>query len=237
MFYGDSVITPAISVLSAVEGLEVVSPQFESWVIPLTLRSWSALFAVQRTGTAARRQRLRARSCCCGSCRSASWAPCRSRAHPGVLAALSPLHAASFFIAHPAATLTVMALGIPRADGRRGALCRHGPFRRRPIQVAWFWLVMPCLVLNYFGQGAWCWNPAARSAIRSSCWPQNGCNCRWCSLRPRRRSSLRRPSSPARSRSPARRSSSAICRAWTFFTRPRRRRGRSTSRRLTGCCC
>ena len=74
--------------------------------------------------------------------------------HPGVLAALSPLHAASFFVAHPTATLTVMASVFLALTGAEALYADMGHFGRRPIQVAWFWLVMPCLVLNYFGQGS-----------------------------------------------------------------------------------
>ena len=89
MFYGDSVITPAISVLSAVEGLEVVSPQLTSWVIPLTLDDPGGAVRSPAHRHRPRRQRLRARSCCCGSCRSASWAPCRS---PAIRVCWPPCH-------------------------------------------------------------------------------------------------------------------------------------------------
>ena len=153
MFYGDSVITPAISVLSAVEGLEVVSPQFTSWVIPLTLTILVALFAVQRTGTA-RVGSVFGPIMLLWFVSIGGLGALQIARHPGVLAALSPLHAASFFVIHPAATLTVMASVFLALTGAEALYADMGHFGRRPIQVAWFWLVMPCLVLNYFGQGS-----------------------------------------------------------------------------------
>ncbi len=153
MFYGDSVITPAISVLSAVEGLEVVSPQFTSWVIPLTLTILVALFGVQSTGTA-RVGSVFGPIMLLWFVSIGALGALQIARHPGVLAALSPLHAASFFVTHPTATLTVMASVFLAVTGAEALYADMGHFGRRPIQVAWFWLVMPCLVLNYFGQGS-----------------------------------------------------------------------------------
>jgi len=164
MFYGDSVITPAISVLSAVEGLEVVAPQFASWVIPLTLTILVALFAVQRTGTA-RVGSVFGPIMLLWFVSIGVLGALQIARHPGVLAALSPLHAISFFVAHPAATLTVMASVFLALTGGEALYADMGHFGRRPIQVAWFWLVMPCLVLNYFGQGSLVLESAA--AIRN----------------------------------------------------------------------
>ena len=153
MFYGDSVITPAISVLSAVEGLEVVSPHFKGFVIPLTLAVLIVLFAVQRSGTAR-----------VGSVFGpimVLWfgtlgvlGALQIARDPGVLAAIDPVYAVGFFIAHPALTLTVMASVFLAVTGGEALYADMGHFGRRPIQVAWFWLVMPCLLLNYFGQGS-----------------------------------------------------------------------------------
>ena len=153
MFYGDSVITPAISVLSAVEGLEVVSPHFKGFVIPLTLAVLIVLFAVQRSGTAR-----------VGSIFGpimVLWfgtlgvlGALQIARDPGVLAAIDPVFAVGFFIAHPALTLAVMASVFLAVTGGEALYADMGHFGRRPIQVAWFWLVMPCLLLNYFGQGS-----------------------------------------------------------------------------------
>ena len=153
MFYGDSVITPAISVLSAVEGLEVVSPHFKGFVIPLTLAVLIVLFAVQRSGTAR-----------VGSVFGpimVLWfgtlgvlGALQIARDPGVLAAIDPVYAVGFFVAHPALTLTVMASVFLAVTGGEALYADMGHFGRRPIQIAWFWLVMPCLLLNYFGQGS-----------------------------------------------------------------------------------
>jgi KUP system potassium uptake protein len=153
MFYGDSVITPAISVLSAVEGLEVVSPHFKGFVIPLTLAVLIVLFAVQRSGTAR-----------VGSIFGpimVLWfgtlgvlGALQIARDPGVLAAIDPVYAVGFSVAHPALTLTVMASVFLALTGGEALYADMGHFGRRPIQLAWFWLVMPCLLLNYFGQGS-----------------------------------------------------------------------------------
>jgi len=153
MFYGDSVITPAISVLSAVEGLDVVSPQFQHWVIPLTLAVLIGLFALQRFGTG----RI-------GSIFGpvmVLWflvlgvlGALQIARHPMVLQALDPMEAIGYFVHHPAATFGVLAAVFLALTGGEALYADMGHFGRKPIQVAWFWLVMPCLMLNYFGQGS-----------------------------------------------------------------------------------
>jgi KUP system potassium uptake protein len=153
MFYGDSVITPAISVLSAVEGLEVISPQFKAFVLPLTLGILVALFLVQRRGTAS-----------VGGVFGfvmLVWfgtlgvlGLVQILQQPQVLKAIDPVYAFAFLIAHPAQTLTVMAAVFLAVTGGEALYADMGHFGRRPIQLAWVWLVMPCLLLNYFGQGS-----------------------------------------------------------------------------------
>jgi KUP system potassium uptake protein len=153
MFYGDSVITPAISVLSAVEGLTVVSTAFAGWVLPLTLLTLVALFFVQRKGT--------------GKVGTVFgpvmllWfgtigllGVLQIVQHPQVLVALHPLHAIDFALRHPLLTFAVMAAVFLSLTGGEALYADMGHFGRRPIRVAWFWIVMPCLMLNYFGQGA-----------------------------------------------------------------------------------
>jgi len=153
MFYGDSVITPAISVLSAIEGLEVVSPRFKSLVIPLTLAVLIALFALQRSGTA-RVGSLFGPIMVVWFGTIGALGIWQIARHPGVLVAIDPLHAIGFFVDHPAATLAVMASVFLAVTGGEALYADMGHFGRRPIQIAWFWLVMPCLLLNYFGQGS-----------------------------------------------------------------------------------
>ena len=153
MFYGDSAITPAISVLSAVEGLEVISPRFTAFVLPLTLSILIGLFVVQRHGTAR-----------VGSVFGpimvlwfgvlAVLGALQIAREPSVLAALDPLYAVGFIVSHPAVTLTVLAAVFLAVTGGEALYADMGHFGPRPIQRAWFWIVMPSLLLNYFGQGS-----------------------------------------------------------------------------------
>ncbi len=153
MFYGDSVITPAISVLSAVEGLDVISPQFAGAVVPLTIAILIGLFVFQRFGTAR-----------VGSVFGPImivWfvvigllGALQIVRDPSVLAAVDPVHAATYVIAHPRGTLVVVAAVFLAVTGGEALYADMGHFGRQPIRLAWFWLLMPCLLLNYFGQGA-----------------------------------------------------------------------------------
>ena len=153
MFYGDSVITPAISVLSAVEGLEVVSPRFASFVLPLTIAVLVALFAVQRTGTA-RVGGVFGPVMLLWFATLGILGTLQIVRNPAVLIAIDPVYAIGFVAQHPALTLTVLASVFLAVTGGEALYADMGHFGRRPIQVAWFWLVMPCLLLNYFGQGS-----------------------------------------------------------------------------------
>ena len=153
MFYGDSVITPAISVLSAVEGLQVVSPAFAPWVIPLTLAVLVALFAMQNKGAARVGQTF-------GPIMVVWFVVLgvlglvQIVREPQVLLALDPLYAMRYAVAQPLKTFVVMGAVFLALTGAEALYADLGHFGYRPIRIAWFWLVMPCLVLNYFGQGA-----------------------------------------------------------------------------------
>ena len=154
LFYGDGMITPAISVLSAVEGLEVVSPSLDSLVVPIALAILTALFAIQRFGTGAvgrlfgpvmvrlvrgpghRRRRA------------------RSSSTPGVLRALSPTYAVEFFVDHGGTAFVALGSVVLAVTGAEALYADMGHFGRRPIRRAWFFLVFPALTLNYLGQGA-----------------------------------------------------------------------------------
>jgi KUP system potassium uptake protein len=153
MFYGDSVITPAISVLSAVEGLQVVAPQLAPLVVPLTVTILIALFAVQRRGTE-RIGRVFGPVMLAWFAVLGALGAVRIAEHPSVLAALDPLYAIDFAWHAPGKTLAVMAAVFLAVTGSEALYADMGHFGARPIRVAWFWLVMPCLVLNYFGQGS-----------------------------------------------------------------------------------
>jgi KUP system potassium uptake protein len=153
MFYGDAVITPAISVLSAVEGLEVVSPAFERAVLPLTLGILIGLFAMQRHGTA-RMGRVFGPIMLLWFLTLAVLGVIQIAHHPGVLAALEPGYAVRFAMEHPLAAFTVMAAVFLAVTGGEALYADIGHFGVHPIRIAWLWIGMPALVLNYFGQGA-----------------------------------------------------------------------------------
>jgi KUP system potassium uptake protein len=153
MFLGDSVITPAISVLSAVEGLSLVTPAFEHYILPITVVILIALFAVQRRGTA----------------RVASffgpimlvWFVTIAIAgamhildDPHVFAAINPLYAISFVSQHGHIGLITLGAVFLAVTGGEALYADLGHFGRKPIQIAWFGLVLPALLINYFGQGA-----------------------------------------------------------------------------------
>src|SRR6218665_410058 len=153
LFYGDGVITPAISVLSAVEGLEVVSPAFRKAVIPLTLVILFALFAVQKRGTAGIGKFF-------GPI-TLTWFIAIALLgvshiwhHPEILYALSPHHALRFVWNNPGTTFVILGAVVLAVTGAEALYADLGHFGKRPIRLAWFSVVMPALTLNYFGQGA-----------------------------------------------------------------------------------
>ncbi len=152
-FYGDAVITPAISVLSAVEGLKLISPALEHLVIPLAVVIIIGLFLVQSHGT----EKV-----------AAAFGPImvvwfilvavggviHFYDDPSVFWAINPLYGITFLYSHGIIGLTVMGLVFLAVTGAEALYADLGHFGRRPIQQAWLWLVLPSLTLNYFGQGA-----------------------------------------------------------------------------------
>ena len=153
LFYGDGVITPAISVLSAVEGLEVVSPKFKDWVIPLTLVVLFGLFAVQKNGTAGIGKFFGPITLVWFAAIAVLGISHIVR-HPEILQALSPHHALGFMFAHPGTTFIILGAVVLCVTGAEALYADLGHFGKRPIRLAWFSVVMPALTLNYFGQGA-----------------------------------------------------------------------------------
>jgi KUP system potassium uptake protein len=153
LLYADGALTPAISVLSAVEGLEVATPALASWVIPVTLMILVGLFLLQSRGTA----RI-----------GALFGPVmlvwfgtigilglsEIVRHPGVLAAVSPYHAVLFFGEHLGRGFVVLGAVFLVVTGGEALYADLGHFGHRAIQIAWFSVPLPCLLLNYFGQGA-----------------------------------------------------------------------------------
>lgn len=153
LFLGDSMITPAISVLSAVEGLKIIAPSLDQYVIPISLLLISALFAVERFGT--------------GKV-GVVFGPVmvvwffalgllglnEIIHNPVVLAALNPLVAVEFIWHHQIVAIAILGAVVLSVTGGEALYADMGHFGRQPIQRAWLFLVFPCLLLNYFGQGA-----------------------------------------------------------------------------------
>lgn len=153
MFYGDSVITPAISVLSAVEGMKLITPALEHYVVPITIGILVLLFAVQSRGTAKV---------------AAAFGPImiawfgvlalggitHISDDPGVVLALNPAWGMQFLVQHKLIGLVTLGAVFLAVTGGEALYADLGHFGRRPIQIAWLGLVLPALVINYFGQGA-----------------------------------------------------------------------------------
>ncbi|MEO0029985.1 MAG: Low affinity potassium transport system protein kup [Pseudomonadota bacterium] len=161
LFYGDGVITPAISVLSAVEGLEVISPAFKKAVIPLTLIILFGLFAVQKRGTAGIGKFF-------GPITVVWFAAIavlglyHIATQPEILWAVSPHFAVMFMWENPGTTFIILGAVVLCVTGGEALYADMGHFGKKPIRMAWFTVVMPALTLNYFGQGALLLtNPAA----------------------------------------------------------------------------
>jgi KUP system potassium uptake protein len=153
MFLGDSVITPAISVLSAVEGLKLVTTGAEHHVIVITLAILLMLFAVQRRGTASVAAFF-GPIMVVWFVAIATAGAIHIRDNPNVLLAISPYYAFQFILAHGHIGLITLGLVFLAVTGGEALYADLGHFGRRPIQTAWFFLVLPSLLVNYFGQGA-----------------------------------------------------------------------------------
>ncbi len=153
LFYGDGVITPAISVLSAVEGLEVATPAFREYIVPITIAILVALFMFQKRGTATVGVAF-------GPITAlwfvtlAALGVAQIVDNPHVLRALSPRYAVGFLMADPMLGFLSLGAVFLVVTGAEALYADMGHFGRRPIRLAWFGLVLPSLLLNYFGQGA-----------------------------------------------------------------------------------
>ncbi|MBR1193272.1 potassium transporter Kup [Bradyrhizobium sp. AUGA SZCCT0240] len=161
MFIGDSMITPAISVLSAVEGLKLVAPALDHYVVPLTIFILVLLFSVQSSGTARVASAF-------GPVMVVWFATLTTLGlihisdDPTVLQAINPYYAIQFVLSHGMIGLVTLGLVFLAVTGGEALYADLGHFGRKPIQAGWFYLVMPALLINYFGQGALVLaNPAA----------------------------------------------------------------------------
>ena len=153
LFYGDGMITPAISVLSAVEGLEVAAPSLESMVVPITLMIITVLFVIQRFGTAAVGRLFGPVMLLWFTVLGVSGLA-RVLDHPGVVQALSPSYAVTFFVDHGGVAFVALGFVVLAVTGAEALYADMGHFGRGAIRRAWFLLVFPALTLNYMGQGA-----------------------------------------------------------------------------------
>jgi KUP system potassium uptake protein len=153
LFYGDSMITPAISVLSAVEGLKVAAPSLAALVLPIGAVILAVLFTVQRGGTH-RVGRLFGPVMIIWFVTLAVTGLQQIIAHPGILRALSPTYIVSFVAAHPYTTFIAMGAVVLSITGAEALYADMGHFGRPPIRRAWFAVVFPALTVNYLGQGA-----------------------------------------------------------------------------------
>ena len=153
LFYGDAVLTPAISVLSAVEGLEIGTAAFKPYVVPIASGILIALFLIQRHGTGVVGA-LFGPVCVLWFAAIGSAGAWNIAQVPSVLAALDPRHAFGFVTGHGFASLLVLGSVLLVITGAEALYADMGHFGKRPVRLAWFGLVAPALVLNYFGQGA-----------------------------------------------------------------------------------
>src|ERR1700716_737271 len=152
LFYGDAVITPAVSVLSAIEGMTIVTAAFEPYVVALTVVILLALFAVQSRGTARVAAFFGPIMCAWFAVIAVAALPQIAR-HPEVLLAFSPSYAVSFMIHHGIIGFVTLGAVFLAVTGAEALYADLGHFGKRPIQMAWLFIVLPSLALNYLGQG------------------------------------------------------------------------------------
>src|SRR5512132_221776 len=153
LLYGDGIITPAISVLSAIEGLEVATDTLKPVVVPLTCLILFGLFWIQKRGTEGI-GKVFGPIMIAWFLALAVLGVVYIAQDPAVLVALNPLYAVRFFGAHGKQAFVVLGSVVLAITGGEALYADMGHFGRRPIRVAWYGLVLPALVLNYFGQGA-----------------------------------------------------------------------------------
>ncbi|SDQ41152.1 KUP system potassium uptake protein [Pseudoxanthomonas sp. CF385] len=153
LFFGDGMITPPITVLGAVEGLEVVSPVFKQWVVPISLVILTGLFAAQRFGTA-KVGKAFGPVMITWFIVLAVFGVMNIAQNPSVLAALNPYWAWNFFVTHDWHAVLILGAVVLTVTGGEALYADMGHFGKQPIRWGWFGFVLPALVLNYYGQGA-----------------------------------------------------------------------------------
>ena len=153
LFYGDSMITPAVSVLSAVEGLGVVNPAFGKLVVPLALAILIFLFSIQRGGTSRVAAFFGPIMMIYFACISVLGLISLMQT-PEILGAINPAHAVNFFLLSPVKAFLALGAVVLAVTGAEALYADMGHFGRKPIAISWLWFVLPALTINYMGQGA-----------------------------------------------------------------------------------
>jgi KUP system potassium uptake protein len=153
LFYGDAIITPAISVLSAVEGISVATPRFEHFIEPITIGILIGLFIIQKKGTGSV-GRLFGPITVVWFLALAGMGLHSIVQTPMVLKAISPLYALNFTINHPGSAFILLSAVFLALTGGEALYADMGHFGRKAVRLGWYGLVFPCLIINYFGQGA-----------------------------------------------------------------------------------
>lgn len=153
LLYGDGMITPAISILGAIEGLAVATPIFDPYIVPITVLIMVALFSVQRFGTGSV-GRVFGRVTLIWFITIAILGIKGIALFPEVLNGLNPVHGVRFFVENGWKGFLILGAVFLAVTGAEALYADMGHFGKRPIRLAWFWVVLPALVLNYFGQGA-----------------------------------------------------------------------------------
>jgi KUP system potassium uptake protein len=153
IFFGDAVITPAMTVLGAVEGIDVYAPEYHGLILPVTLLILTALFAFQRLGTAVVGKAFGPIMLVWFVCLALLGVP-HIAANPDVLSALNPAYALDFGLQHRWMAFVALGAAVLVVTGGEALYADLGHFGKRPIRWSWYALVMPALTLNYFGQGA-----------------------------------------------------------------------------------
>lgn len=153
LFFGDGIITPAISVLSAVEGLSLATPVFDPFILPITIAVLTVLFAIQRSGTG-KVGRFFGPVMLVWFSSLGLLGLVKVVEYPEVLAAINPGYAIAFVLAHKSVAFVTMGAVVLTVTGGEALYADMGHFGRRPIRITWFVVVLPGLFLNYCGQGA-----------------------------------------------------------------------------------
>ena len=153
IFFGDAVITPAMTVLGAVEGIDVYAPQYDGLILPLTLVVLTGLFAVQRLGTGGIGKAFGPVMLVWFLSLAVLGLP-QILANPHVLVAVNPIYAIEFCFEHRWAAFLALGAVVLVVTGGEALYADLGHFGKKPIRIAWYAVVMPALVINYFGQGA-----------------------------------------------------------------------------------